>query len=212
GLADISLLLTTDKKVIPNELDATNAGLIVVTGANSGGKSTFLRSIGQAQIMMQLGLFVAAESYVSAIAGNIFTHFKRREDTSLSAGKLEDELIRMKGIIENCEQHDMILLNESFSSTNAMEASEIAGDIVKALVDSDVRVAYVTHLFELAEFFKNTYGGKAKFLVAERKESGERTFRIIEGYPARSVFARDIYSKVFGGNNEVSQKNVQPAI
>ena len=63
--------------------------LLIVTGANQGGKSTFLRSIGIAQIMMQCGLMVAANSYESGIFPHFFTHFTRREDSEMNSGRLD---------------------------------------------------------------------------------------------------------------------------
>ncbi len=63
-----------------------------VTGANQGGKSTFLRSIGLSQLMMQCGMFVPAKYLCSNICESIFTHYKREEDTTMSSGKLDEEL------------------------------------------------------------------------------------------------------------------------
>ena len=68
--------------------------LVIVTGANSGGKSTFLRSVGVAQLMMQCGLFVTAKSYRADVARGIFTHFIREEDSGMTSGRLDDELRR----------------------------------------------------------------------------------------------------------------------
>ena len=63
GLYDPCLALTMKKKVVGNELQADRKDLAIITGANQGGKSTFLRSIGVAQLMMQCGMFVPAESF-----------------------------------------------------------------------------------------------------------------------------------------------------
>ena len=63
GLYDVSLALSMKRKVVGNDLNADHSDLIIVTGANTGGKSTFLRSVGLAQLMMQAGMFVAAEIF-----------------------------------------------------------------------------------------------------------------------------------------------------
>ena len=76
----------------------TGRQLVIITGANSGGKSTFLRSVGVAQLMMQCGLFVTARSYQANVTRGIFTHFIREEDSGMTSGRLDDELRRMSAI------------------------------------------------------------------------------------------------------------------
>jgi len=62
GLYDPCLALTLEKKIVSNDVNADDKDLVMVTGANQGRKSTFLRSIGVSQLMMQCGMFVPAES------------------------------------------------------------------------------------------------------------------------------------------------------
>ncbi len=81
--------------VVGNDVDADGTALVIITGANSGGKSTFLRSAGLAQLMMQCGLFVTAQSYRANTAPGIFTHFIRAEDPGMTSGRLDEELGRM---------------------------------------------------------------------------------------------------------------------
>ena len=128
----------------------TNKDLVIITGANQGGKSTFLRSIGQAQLMMQAGMFVPAESFSSEVCDGIFTHYRREEDTTMKSGKLDEELSRMSDIADNITQNSMLLFNESFASTYEREGSEIARQITIALVEKGVKVFFVTHLYEFA--------------------------------------------------------------
>ena len=70
-----------------------------------------------------------------------------------------------------------MLLNESFASTNEREGSEIGRQIVRALLESGVKVAYVTHMFDLASGLRAELDGEAAFLRAERLPDGRRTFR-----------------------------------
>jgi DNA mismatch repair ATPase MutS len=99
--------------------------LVVITGANRGGKSTFLRSVGLVHIMMQCGMFVPAQTFRSGVCSGIFTHFRREEDATMQSGKLEVELNRMRTIVEAIMPGGVILLNEFFASTNEREGSEI---------------------------------------------------------------------------------------
>jgi DNA mismatch repair protein MutS len=95
GLYDISLALTLKDKVVGNDIEAPGKDLIIITGPNRGGKTTFLRSVGQAQLMMECGMFVPAESFTANVSSGIFTHFKREEDKEMKGGKLDEELERM---------------------------------------------------------------------------------------------------------------------
>src|SRR6185437_7115822 len=149
-LRDVGLCLTTGKKVNGNDVDANGKTLIVITGANEGGKSTFLRSVGAAQVMMQAGMFVTAKAFSANVRAGVFTHFKREEDALLLHGKLEEELARMSALVEHIGPTSLLLCNESFASTNELEGSQIARDVVSAMVESGVRVFVVTHLYDLA--------------------------------------------------------------
>jgi len=197
GLYDICLALTTDERVVANDVRGDGKALVVITGANRGGKSTFLRSLGLAQVMMQCGMFVPAESFRATVAHGIFTHFKREEDTTMQSGKLDEELRRMSVIVDQITPRSLVLLNESFASTNEREGSEIARQIVRALLDSGVRVFYVTHLFDLAQSFYSSQRSEALFLRAERLPDGHRTFRLVEGEPLPTSYGEDLYARIF---------------
>lgn len=101
--------------------------------------------------MMQCGLFVAAESLTANVCQAVFTHFKRGEDTNMESGKLDEELARMSEIADNAQPNSLVLCNESFAATNEHEGSQIALQIITALIDSDIQVALVTHMYELAD-------------------------------------------------------------
>jgi len=118
GLYDICLALTIKQRVVGNDLSASGKDLVIITGANQGGKSTFLRSIGLAQLMMQCGMFVPAESFCANVCLSLFTHYKRKEDATMKSGKLDEELGRMSEIVDKLTPHAMVLLNESFAATN----------------------------------------------------------------------------------------------
>ena len=157
GLYDVCLTLTTKQKVIANTINADNKDLVMITGANQGGKSTFLRSIGLAQLMMQCGMFVPAESFNANICEGIFTHFKRKEDITMKSGKLDEELERMSEIVDHLTSHPIILFNESFAATNEREGAEIARQITSGLLAKGIKVYFVTHQYEFARgyFEKN---------------------------------------------------------
>ncbi len=198
GLYDPCLSLETGGPVVGNDVSADGRRLVMVTGANRGGKSTFLRSVGIAQLMLQCGMFVAAEQFRADVCAGVFTHFSREEDETMTSGRFDEELVRMRAIVGQVSRGSLVLLNESFASTNEREGSEIAGQIVRAFVDSGVKVCFVTHLYELARAFYREPSIGALFLRAERLDDGTRTFRVVEGEPLPTSFGEDVYRQVFG--------------
>lgn len=202
GLVDICLAFRMKALPIGNDIQADHMMLVIVTGANQGGKSTFLRSIGQAQLMMQCGMFVAALSFRANVCDGLYTHFKREEDLGMTSGKLDEELRRMDEIVGRIRPNAMVLLNESFAATNEREGSEIARQITQALTESRIKVFYVTHLYAYAHdmFHRKSLG--TLFLRAEREADGHRTFRILPGEPLETSHGKDIYQAIFGGTME----------
>jgi len=194
--------LTLEQKVVGNDVNADGKQLVMITGANQGGKSTFLRSVGLAQLMMQCGMFVAAEDFRADLRDAVFTHFKREEDPSMSSGKLDEELSRMSQIADLVTPNGMVLFNESFSATNEREGSEIASAIVRALLEAGIKVFFVTHSYELAHGFYVEGRDTALFLRAERRADGTRTFKLVEAQPLPTSYGEDLYKRIFGEGPE----------
>jgi DNA mismatch repair ATPase MutS len=204
GLYDVCLALRREGKVVGNDVDATGRSLVMITGPNQGGKSTFLRSVGLAQLMMQCGMFVGAEDFRASPAEVLFTHFRREEDVTMVSGKLDEELRRMREIADRLVPGGLVLFNESFAATNEREGAEIASAVVEALVEAGVRVFFVTHSYELAHRFHARCREEALFLRAERRADGERTFRMIEGEPLPTSYGEDLYRAIFGEDAEAA--------
>jgi hypothetical protein len=196
-LYDPCLALTLEQRIVSNEVEADGKELMIITGANQGGKSTFLRSIGVSQLMMQCGMFVPAKVFTANMCSGVFTHFKREEDSTMKSGKFDEELSRMSDIAESIKPNAMLLFNESFAATNEREGSEIARQIVTALIEKGIKIFFVTHLYELAHGFYNRNLKNAIFLRAERQSDGARTFKLIEREPLSTSYGQDLYSRIF---------------
>ncbi len=201
-LKELVMGLSQRVNVVGNTCELRGKDVLIVTGANQGGKSTFLRSIGVAQLLMQCGLPVAARSYRSGIFPRIFVHFTRREDSAMNSGRLDEELRRMNGIVEHIGDGSLVLLNESFATTTEKEGSVIMYDIVRALSEAGVRILTVTHLLSFAkrvyEEAKEAPDSPCEFLSAERLQDGTRTFRMIRGEPELTSFGLDLYDAIVG--------------
>jgi DNA mismatch repair ATPase MutS len=197
GLYDVSLGLSVDRRVVGNDVDADGKEAVIITGANRGGKSTFLRSVGQAQLMMQCGMFVPAESFRANLCNALFTHYKREEDPTMKSGKFDEELGRMSEIADALTANSMVLFNESFAATNDREGSEMARQIVGALLEKRIKVFFVTHLYDFAHGLHDSHRSRAAFLRAERRPDGGRTFKLIEGEPLQTSYGVDLYRRIF---------------
>jgi len=193
---DVALILGKKTKVIPNDLVSDGTELFVITGANQGGKSTYLRSLGQAMLMAQCGMGVAAESCSMPLRASLFTHFRREEDSRMKSGKLDEELTRLGRALDYIKPDGTVMFNESFASTNEREGSEILRQITRAFRENGIEVFAVTHLYDYAETYEND--PKTRYLKAERREDGVRTFKIIDGKPEITAYGEDIYREIFG--------------
>lgn len=198
GIYDVALALRASGPIVGNDGDADHKTLVMITGANSGGKSTLLRSLGQAQLMLQCGMFVGAGALRASTTKGLFTHFIREEDDTMSSGKLDEEMARMSAIAKFLGPRTIVLFNESFAATNEREGSEIARQIIDALVESEVRVLFVTHQFALGDTFYSRHCDQNLFLRAERADDGRRTYRLLEGEPLPTSFGEDLYRRIGG--------------
>ena len=202
GLYDVALALTIDGAVVGNDLDADGKPLVIITGPNTGGKSTFLRSVGLAQLLMQCGMFVPAAAFAASLRDGVCTHFKREEDAALERGKFDEELSRMSDIVDHTGTRSLILFNEPFAATNEREGSEIARQILAALLERGVRIVCVTHMYELAHGFHERDVGQTLFLRAARQADGVRTFKLMVGEPLPTSFGEDLYRRIFGAGRD----------
>jgi MutS domain V len=195
-LRDAGLELRSPGVVVGNDVLADGRPLVIITGANSGGKSTFLRSVGVAQLMMQCGLFVTARSYRASVTRGVFTHFIREEDATMTSGRLDEELRRMSAIADRIGPHGLMLFNESFAGTNEREGSEIGRQVVRALLDAEVRVFFVSHRFDFADGFRRQRAGSTLFLRAERGPEGRRDYKLAVKEPLPTSFGEDLYYRL----------------
>jgi len=198
GIYDVALTLHLEQRLVSNDLNADGKSLVMITGANQGGKSTLLRSLGLAQLMMQSGMFVGAQTLRASICAGLFTHYKREEDQTMEGGKLDEELHRMSEIADRIAPRSILLCNESFASTNEREGAEIARQVVGAMLAKRIRVLFVTHMYDLAHGFHAQRLDSVLFLRAQRESDGRRSFKLLEGEPLPTSYGQDSFRLVFG--------------
>ena len=189
-----------EKTIVSNSfsLDA-NGRFYLVTGPNHGGKSIFAYSIGMAQALFQLGLFVPAESALMSPVSGIFTHFPSSDESNYGMGRLESECARLSEIMQQLSDTDMLLMDESFSSTSGLEASYIASEVLTGIGIIGCCGLYVTHIHDLSQQVEkyNSHPrnrGKIDNLVAmmENVEEGTRSYKVLRTTPDGLSYAKDI--------------------
>lgn len=190
--------------VVRNDLDlGGRAGILLITGANQGGKTTFVQGAGILQVLAQAGLFVPAEEAVVSPVDTVVTHFPTAEAGSIETGRLSQELGDLARMFDLATNDSLLLLNESLASTNAAEALVVAEEMIAALRRIGTRTLYATHLHELADRLHRLnepadVGPQVAGLTAETEWDGEqvrRTYRIVPGSPGGHSFARDLARK-----------------
>ena len=198
--------LKTEGEMVTNDIyfDKTeeNALLYVLTGPNRGGKSVITCAVGLTQVMMQLGMFVPAEKAEISPVDGIYTHFPTGADDTIDKGRLGEECARFSELFDAVTAHSLVLLDESFSSTGAYEASYIAAEVLAGLSRVGCRCLFSTHLHQLAadidvinQRTAPTGGAHIDTLVAGIEGEGKRSFRIVRAKPDGKSHAHDIAAK-----------------
>lgn len=189
-----------EKTIVSNSFSFDEKGrFFLVTGPNHGGKSVFAYSVGMAQALFQLGLFVPAKSAVMSPVTGIFTHFPASDENNYGKGRLESECARLGDIMKQLTDTDMLIMDESFSSTSGLEAGYIASEVLTGIGIIGCGGIYVTHIHDLPQQV-DTYNahplnkGKIDNLAAlmEDKENGLRSYKVVRTKPEGLSYARDI--------------------
>jgi MutS domain V len=198
GLYDVGLATRIDEPLVGNSLAADGTTLLIVTGANQGGKSTLLRALGLASLMASAGMYVGADRFRAGLTHGVYTHFRREEDASMESGKLDEELARMAAITKLLRPGSLLLSNESLACTNEREGAAIAREVIDALRVRGVRVYLVTHMYGLSGGYARDGRENTTFLRAERLPDGARTFVLKPRDPQPTSYGADLYETIFG--------------
>ena len=184
-------------EAVPNDLsfDAEKR-IYILTGANRGGKTTVTQAVGQLFLLAQCGLSVPAVSFTFDPVDLVLTHFPADEDQTMDLGRLGEECRRFRSLYLQATSRSLLLLNETFSTTSFEEGYFIAVDAIRAVLRSDIRTIYNTHMHKLAYELDTAVNdpalpGKAVSLVAETKD-GHSSFRVRIAPPEGKSFARGI--------------------
>ncbi len=203
-----------DDLVVTNSLEMDDNGrFFILTGANNGGKTTFLRGAGLCFLMAQTGFYVPAAACVISPCDFIFTHFPKEEETGINASPLTTEIKDLKVISDLVSENSLLLMNESIQSTTPKECAEIAGEITRIFCIIGVRGIYATHITELALMCDDITADPdcrsvpVSIVATVDGESGKRLYKIKRSQPLKQSYAMDIFNS-FGINSENIRKRV----
>ncbi len=190
---DLALATIAREKTVPNDfrLNAPEH-IIVVTGPNQGGKTTFARAFGQIHYLASLGLSVPGCKSMLYLFDQVFTHFSREEDLSTLNGKLQDDLVRFHELLSKATNKSILIINEIFASTTLSDALSLGSHMMDAISELSAPTVIVTFLDELACFGVNTI---SMMSTVKEEDPTERTFRIVRKPPDGLAYAMSIAEK-----------------
>lgn len=179
--------------LVPNDFDLSGSErIIIVSGPNQGGKTTFARMFGQLHYFAALGLPVPAREARLFVADQLFTHFERQERIDTLRGKLQDDLVRAKDILQNATPRSVIIVNELFASTTFDDALELSRRVATTIARLDALCVWVTFIPEIAGVSPSTVS-MVGTVAPDNPEM--RTFKIIRSAPDSVAHARTIAQK-----------------
>jgi len=171
-------------------LDNKDSQIIILTGPNMAGKSTYLRQTALIVLMAQIGSFVPADSAVIGVVDRIFTRVGASDNLALGQSTFMVEMLETANILNNATKRSLIILDEIGRGTATFDGISIAWAVVEYLHDEKklgAKTIFATHFYELTELALTLPRVKNyNILVKEWKDEIIFVRKIVEGAADRS--------------------------
>ncbi|MDB4737748.1 DNA mismatch repair protein MutS [Verrucomicrobiales bacterium] len=181
---------TVDEKFVPNdaELNADGTRLIILTGPNMAGKSTYIRQVALLTLMAQIGSFVPAKSAEIGLVDRIFTRVGASDDLARGQSTFMVEMNETALILNNATESSLVILDEIGRGTATFDGLSIAWAVAEHLHDKiGCRTLFATHYHELTALSESRKGvGNANVAVREHNDKIIFLRKIVEGSADRS--------------------------
>ncbi|MBQ4064685.1 MAG: hypothetical protein IJD10_01150 [Clostridia bacterium] len=187
---DVSLLAKNETNIIPNDIAFSDEEpCFFLTGANGGGKTTYLRTVGIAAVLFVCGCPVPCRSAEMGELSSIFTHFPRDERFD-GSGRFVEENRRVQKILEAMDDRSLVLLNETYSTTNEENAVLMTEKLATELHEKAILGLYITHQHAL-----NDLGIPYLNVLIDRSDANRRTYKIARQKSTGGSYAIDILER-----------------
>ena len=184
--------ITTKSMFISNDTDLNleESQIIILTGPNMSGKSTYLRQVGLITLMAQIGSYVPARSANISVVDRIFTRVGLQDDLTAGQSTFMVEMVETASILNQATRHSLIILDEIGRGTSTYDGLAIARSVAEHLHNSSnlgCKTLFATHYHEMTSLSSELSRAK-NYHVSVTEDNGNIVFlrRIVEGGADRS--------------------------
>ncbi len=196
---------------VPNDtmLDCTDNRMLIITGPNMAGKSTYMRQTALIALMAQLGSFVPAKHCEMGVVDAIFTRVGASDDLAAGQSTFMVEMTEVAEILRYATPKSLVILDEIGRGTSTFDGMSIARAVVEHMADKDAgmgcKTLFATHYHELTDL-ENSVDGVKNYNIAVKKRGEDITFlrRIVRG-PADDSYGIEV-ARLAGLPAEVTKR------